>query len=174
VFATVGQKSHIGNLPHRQIDWRNPLRAELYPIPPQHSAAWHHVRTAAADAAALVLPSDRVHGFAIPTPLPINGHYRVAEWTYLPDLLFLNPYEFFLTHPSVSSLWIQTDDPHETVELVSHPSEADEIPSLLVLDRSEVTYAFCDYIRQAQRDFFARHQLTIPAAQEFSATVCGQ
>jgi hypothetical protein len=173
VNTTVGQRSHIARPYERHVDWQDPLRPELYPIPPQHSVAWHNIRTAEADAEALVLPSDRVHGFAIPTPVPINGHYRIREWTYLPDLLFLDPYEFFRTHPRVSSLWIQTDDPHETVELVSHPSEADEIPSLLVLDRSEVTYALCDYIRQVQREFFARFELTIPAAREFSATICG-
>jgi hypothetical protein len=99
--------------------------------------------------------------------------FRVTDWTYLPDLLFFNPYKYFLNHPLVESIWIERTDINDPVRYVHDPEDVDPTPIALVIRRSELSYTFCNIIRQQQLHFFDSHDLVIPGDTEFLGTLHG-
>lgn len=99
---------------------------------------------------------------------------RVREWSYLSDLLFWNPAQYFATHPNIESVWIDLEDPTDDTTTVSRASQVDPLPRALILRRSEVTYTFCDNYRRLQLEFFRNYDLALPNVQDFTSTLQGE
>lgn len=152
-----------------RIDWDDPRRIQLYPIPLDNQS-YTRLRNVRGPSHALIL---RAHtpGFVTPSVPDQDGIQRVTDITLVPDLLFLNPVDFFRTHRDVDSIWIEAIDPAEPVEEVSTASQADPIPQYLVIRRSELCYDICSYYRVVQHHFFTSHHLLLPRASEFLSTL---
>ena len=98
----------------------------------------------------------------------------MTDWSYLTDLLFLNPYAYFLSHPHVESIWIELHDPSRRIIHVDDPADVDPTPLALVLRRCDLTFSFCDWLRSEQALFFHRHYLVLPDDVEWTATLGGK
>jgi hypothetical protein len=71
----------------------------------------------------------------------------VYSWEHIPDLLFLNPYAYFVRQPEIESTWDENIDPSDPVRAVSESSDVDPIPLEHVLRRSELNFNLRNYIR---------------------------
>lgn len=132
-----------------------------------------------------------------------TGLARVADWTYLPDLLMLNPIAYFLHHPHINAIWCDTTDTTDqtnssagsdptgvhTIGFVdddrsqrdglasiagASAASNDEVNYALVVRRRELTPLVAQLFHDMQRDFFVRNDLPIPPTREFVDTLHGR
>lgn len=173
----------------------DPHRRQLYHIPSESADhVWSRVRLVRPErdgGRVRVLESRNTSGVLTYTVMD-NGLAVVSDWTYLPDLLFFNPVQYFLDHPHINEIWCDTTD---TEELVPSEARSDpvavrtvigtdrssgtsrsgsgrELPNYaLVLCRHELTFAKAVFIRSAQANFFRSHNLPLPPARDFLNTI---
>ena len=121
------------------------------------------------------------------------GVARAVDWSFLPDLLYLDPLRYFLTHPQYMEIWIELDDvstystshatgsvgevvsaagPSSTVSSSSGTETAANIA--LVLRRSEFTHTYALLCRQLQFDAFRAWHVDLPPTACFLATLHGR
>lgn len=100
---------HSGNPAY----WNNPLRHELYYIPPDANVhAWAAVTreyTEAEGGRSRILKSQSTPGLVV-YAVDHTGLAIVTDWTCLTDLLFFNPVQFFADHPYCCDIWCETTD----------------------------------------------------------------
>lgn len=181
--------------------WSNPHRGRLYPIPPDDDPIWitiNHVWTAAQGRRVRILRSANTPG-TIVSMVDQIGIARVTDWTYLPDLLFFNPLEYFVAHANIESVWVENIDTDEQQESdaetdptglhtvgsgsvagaqSSHASnrsarsdQSVQQDYALVVRRGELNHASALLIHNQQMSFFLSHNLGLPPHYEFADTL---
>jgi hypothetical protein len=182
------------------VSLSDPHRLELYYLPPPSSPLWIRLiqPTTGDEARIRVLRSHNTPGVLF-SHLDDEGVDRVDDLTSLPDLLFLNPFQYFLRHQHINAIWVEvlnTDsytassarsDPADmaTVTAASAGSDAasyaltastagDTPRYALVLRRTELTHELLCAYRRTQYDYFDRHLSGLPAAMEFTRTLHGR
>lgn len=167
-------RSLIANSPSSATSsyWSNQTRLDLYYLPPVHSRVWDRISIVGPHCTERrILGAHNTEGFVIAHPDQTNRFFIVDDWTYLPDLLFFNPYEYFVAHPTVESIWVERFDPRQRVRYVSDPSDVSPPELALVVAREELNLSLLHDIRFSQHVFFLQHQLQVPDASEFTRTL---
>lgn len=153
-------------------------RPYLYRLPERRTRYWSQISHVGPECTERVILGADTPGFVVahPDPVTVPGSIlrRVTNWQTLPDLLFLNPLKYFTEHPTVESLWIELHDPAQPVIEVYDPTDVDPIQLALILRRCELTWTFCDWIRQHQCSFFDVNELILPDEDEFVGSIGGK
>lgn len=193
---------HNHNIPY----WTDVNRGELYYIPPESDvAAWSAIKQVVDEdhgGRVRVLKSRSTPGF-LSYAVEDDGTPVVQDWTHLPDLVLFNVPQYFLDHPNIESIWIETADEasYEESSAQSDPygvrtassgdsqgsrsiaadsrrsesTDAEFVPDYaLVLRRTECTYNICRVLRNVQRSFFDRTHTPVPRADDFSCNLHGR
>ena len=110
-FPSSSKGNAEASVRNRRNPWNDPARAELYPIPAPNDLQWSVIRQqpTAADARIRLLRSHNTLGQII-SLLGDDGVDRITDWSYLPDLQFWRPVEYFISHPHITAVWIETQD----------------------------------------------------------------
>ena len=66
--------------------------------------------------------------------LGVDGIDRVTQWATLPDLVFWNPFLYFLNHPKIRSVWIETDDQEGSVYSSDGESDPADVVTVVQAD----------------------------------------
>lgn len=126
-----------------------------------------------------------------------DGITRLCHWTTVPDLLLFNPFQYFITHPEIESIWIQTldTDAYTASSARSNPAaivtasarsqrsnqsngsagSGGENPGYaLVIRRSECTLPQLWLHRELQHLYFIDAGIVIPDADMFSSNLHGR
>ena len=161
---------------------------ELYPIPPAGSEQWRAVLTPVEphEQRSRVLYSRNTLGTII-TAVDEQGVDRIFDFSQCPDLLFLNPLMYFLRHPTIEDIYVETVDEddysvsHGTASIGrvstaasdsvgSQSARTHETPldAALFLRRSEFRYELALLIRAMQHDIFDRWGMHPPPADAFT------
>lgn len=134
-FATSSSRSHneaqSSSAGSRRVSvgrdhWTDSSRRDPYWLPPPEDALWNQVTTECTrdnGAAIRVLYSRNTRGFLV-FDIEDNGTARITNWCPIDDLLQWNPLQYFITHPNINEVWIETVDTDEYSE-----SDADTDPS---------------------------------------------
>ena len=166
-------------------------RAVLYAIPLASDDCWRRVcepvdRTLQRSR---VLYSRNTHGTII-TGIDDQGLERIYDFSQCPDLLFLNPLAYFLRHPEIEDIYVETIDDddysvsHGTASIGrvstaasdsvgSQSARTHETPleAALFLRRSEFRYELALLLRAMQHDVFDRWGMLPPPADAFSDVI---
>lgn len=190
--------------------WNDPTRYYLYPIPDDNEyAVWNELnRECSRDSGGCirVLKASSTPGYAIYS-VDRTGLARVVDWTYLVDLLYLDPVGYFLEHPRVNSIYIETDDldgtgdssagtdpsrmytvghdsqsaasrgssSRRTASIAESQASGNAVPNYaLVVHRSELDSLTLRCIHNQQIAFFTTHNIALPPARDFVATLHGR
>lgn len=186
--------------------WSNELRHELYHIPPEADVeTWSRITTVVPEhlgGRVRVLKSHSTPGYLL-YHIQADGTPIVRDWTLLPDLVLFNVPQYFIDHPNIESIWIETKDVanidassagsdplgiHTASDAASQGSRSSRSRSAagsqaseefqpdyaLVIRRTECTWQMCNIIRAVQSSFFARNHANPPHANEFSCNLHGR
>ena len=100
------------------------------------------------------------------------GYKRVYDFTYLVELLFWKPFDYFKQNPHVRSVWIELNDPFLRRVLVKNQRQViEQTEFALIAHRADITFEFCQVIRLQQSNFFRAHNLEFPSRFEFTAAL---
>lgn len=192
-------------LEHTDAYWSNTIRQQLYSLPNDNDiGVWARLTAVQPRGNRVrVLKSANMQGQIIFTVLG-DGTARVTDWRYLPELLYLNPVNYFLAHPFVDAIYVETvetdvytassggTDPSamgtigfeegsaRTLDSQSTRSSASSSNAstttnyALVLHRHELTRPLLHTIRALQTLFFTEHNIALPHAREFTCTLHGR
>lgn len=187
------------------IGWGNPGRNLLYSIPlSSDHATWvkvQHVCTREEGGTVRILSSHSTAG-TIVYAVSDNGLACVGDITLLPDFLMLNFVQYFLTHPRVNEIWVETtdtdadddssarSDPASVYTVGSAAStnnndeegeqdeagdEGEAAPNYaLVIRRRTLNYLTASSLRALQAQFFINHHTPYPDPRAFVDTLHGR
>lgn len=93
--------------------WNNPTRSRLWPIPyHDEPEVWKALQAEwpRDDKSEIrILRSHCTPGYVI-FAVDADGSTHLTTWHYLPDLLMFDPVAYFLEHPRINAIYVETND----------------------------------------------------------------